>query len=553
MTKILVVRKLSWVPFVKLSPMENILLAIFPGVMGMFVIWLMSSVSSNYATSPVHAKHPSRNSLSRTKNEFISRSKLLADSWNDRGDARGWFTMCGVVIFMFTFRQCANEFMKSGRIISTELFSYLNKAYIKDSPDFLLAVLMQYISVFYAFLLQWFFVKVNASEKTRSVLGWTQHLWMLGMFLCSNYYVYVNKDVLTFTVRFAVVTQASVLCMKAHSYLMSNHDLWDLSRNLKKDDGESKLGVYSNRSAVFKASKDPLDYAEVLRLLRDRGIECPQKVYAANFQKHCEKSPEAHAREILEAFIALDAYRATVFPRNINLANFILFTVTPVLVYEPKYPKTESVDLFYLFTKTLETFCLQVVGWSILENFIVPSISNQSTPLWLRIVDLYVPVSGIVLILFLVVFDSILPAFAELTKFGDREFYSDWWNCTSFSEFSAKWNKPVHEFLYRHVYVESLRSSGGGFSKKNAVILTFIVSIFIHEVLITSIFGLFRPYLAVFSLFQIPLWTIMQSAVIKGRLLGNIIFWFGLLLGITIVVALYFHHYCEKANTCVLE
>lgn len=39
----------------------------------------------------------------------------------------------------------------------------------------------------------------------------------------------------------------------------------------------------------------------------------------------------------------------------------------------------------------------------------------------------------------------------QLTFFADREFYQDWWNSTTFDEFSRKWNVPVHSFLLRHV------------------------------------------------------------------------------------------------------
>ena len=40
------------------------------------------------------------------------------------------------------------------------------------------------------------------------------------------------------------------------------------------------------------------------------------------------------------------------------------------------------------------------------------------------------------LIVWLVVFECVTNAFAELTRFGDRQFYSDWYCSSSFSEFS---------------------------------------------------------------------------------------------------------------------
>lgn len=44
--------------------------------------------------------------------------------------------------------------------------------------------------------------------------------------------------------------------------------------------------------------------------------------------------------------------------------------------------------------------------------------------------------------------------FAEITRFGDRSFYKDYWNSTTFEEFNRKWNQPVYSFLFRHVYLE---------------------------------------------------------------------------------------------------
>jgi hypothetical protein len=43
-----------------------------------------------------------------------------------------------------------------------------------------------------------------------------------------------------------------------------------------------------------------------------------------------------------------------------------------------------------------------------------------------------------------------------------------------------QWNRPVHEFLLRHVYLECLRRFG--YSRFSAMLVTFFVSIVMHEV-----------------------------------------------------------------------
>jgi len=61
------------------------------------------------------------------------------------------------------------------------------------------------------------------------------------------------------------------------------------------------------------------------------------------------------------------------------------------------------------------------------------------------------------MLVFYAIFEGICNLFAEITKFASRQFYDDWYNSTSFDMYARKWNTPVHEFLLRHVYLESLQ------------------------------------------------------------------------------------------------
>jgi sterol O-acyltransferase len=50
-----------------------------------------------------------------------------------------------------------------------------------------------------------------------------------------------------------------------------------------------------------------------------------------------------------------------------------------------------------------------------------------------------------------------LNAFAEMMRFGDRQFYSDWWNANSYGTFYRKWNVVVHEWLHAYIFTFSLK------------------------------------------------------------------------------------------------
>ena len=43
---------------------------------------------------------------------------------------------------------------------------------------------------------------------------------------------------------------------------------------------------------------------------------------------------------------------------------------------------------------------------------------------------------------------------AELTRFADRDFYSDWWTSRTFSVFYRKWNGVVHDFIHTYMYLD---------------------------------------------------------------------------------------------------
>ncbi|MDR3548279.1 MAG: MBOAT family O-acyltransferase [Candidatus Pacebacteria bacterium] len=71
-------------------------------------------------------------------------------------------------------------------------------------------------------------------------------------------------------------------------------------------------------------------------------------------------------------------------------------------------------------------------------------------------VQMIAPMGLIFLNTFLAVFEGIFNCYAELTRFGDREFYQDFWNSTNFDDWSRKWNIVVHNFLKRYLYTYAI-------------------------------------------------------------------------------------------------
>ena len=96
-----------------------------------------------------------------------------------------------------------------------------------------------------------------------------------------------------------------------------------------------------------------------------------------------------------------------------------------------------------------------------------------------------IPASYLWLVFFFSLFHAWSNFWAEVTRFADRRFYSDWWNAGGLAEYWRKWNNPIHNWLVRHVYFPLIRR---GCSDSLSRLLTFTVSAIFHEYIIIGIF-----------------------------------------------------------------
>ena len=94
---------------------------------------------------------------------------------------------------------------------------------------------------------------------------------------------------------------------------------------------------------------------------------------------------------------------------------------------------------------------------------------------------------------FFAVFQSALNALAEIMRFGDREFFTDWWNSPSVGTYWRTWNRPVYHFMRRHIYAPLV---GRGWSPNAASACVFVFSGILHELLVGvpthNILGMFN-------------------------------------------------------------
>ena len=117
------------------------------------------------------------------------------------------------------------------------------------------------------------------------------------------------------------------------------------------------------------------------------------------------------------------------YPENLTVANYVDFIFCPTLCYELEYPRTAKIRWMELFYKTLAVFgCIFLLTIST-EEFILPvldesaiRLQESSSPLDFALImgetigRLLFPFMVAFLLVFLVIFEYILGAFAEITR-----------------------------------------------------------------------------------------------------------------------------------------
>lgn len=184
-----------------------------------------------------------------------------------------------------------------------------------------------------------------------------------------------------------------------------------------------------------------------------------------------------------------DLYSTCSYPRNITFGNLSYFWWAPTLVYQPVYPRTIQIRWGFVARRMLEVFILGVAIWIASAQYAVPLLQN-SLPVMssldiISFLERLMKLSSISLFCwlagFFALFQSFLNALAEVMTFADRDFYSDWWNSSSVRTYWTSWNKPVSQFMKRHVYMPLI---GRGFSPTAAQIIVFVFSGLLHEILV---------------------------------------------------------------------
>ncbi|GAM22706.1 hypothetical protein SAMD00019534_058810 [Acytostelium subglobosum LB1] len=226
---------------------------------------------------------------------------------------------------------------------------------------------------------------------------------------------------------------------------------------------------------------------------------------------------------------------------NTSISHFTYFLFAPTLVYEGHFPRTSRIRITYVIKETFAFIGTFTVFYLCL-CYSTPFFKDASTkPFLLLLVQLSLPSMSMWMLGFYGVFHCLLNVFAELTKYADREFYQDWWNATTFDQWWRKWNRPVHKWMLRHCYTDSMHTIKVG--KFGAFLSTFLLSALLHEIVMILSFRFVRPILSVTMLLQIGLIKFSQLPILTKTRFGNVVMWITVFIGQPFVQLLYSTQY----------
>ncbi|ANB13792.1 Are2p [Sugiyamaella lignohabitans] len=252
-----------------------------------------------------------------------------------------------------------------------------------------------------------------------------------------------------------------------------------------------------------------------------------------------------------------ELYGPSKYPHNLTIGNLVYFWWAPTLVYQPEYPRAPKVRYGFLVNRVLEMVGTIVLIWFLSGQYAVPILESslvhfQNADLG-QICETIMRLSTVSIVVWLLgfffIFQSYLNFLAELLRFGDRDFYQDWWNAGSVGTYWRLWNKPVSNYFRRHFYAPLLKR---GWTPMSSSLVVFFISAVLHELVVgiptRNVIGV----AFVCMMLQVPL--IMVTAPLEkmrgpATTVGNCIFWLSFFLGQPVAVLMYYFAWNVKNGT----
>lgn len=251
------------------------------------------------------------------------------------------------------------------------------------------------------------------------------------------------------------------------------------------------------------------------------------------------------------AFVRANAPRALRDGVCPGFSHFLYFLFAPTLVYSDNYPRTAQIRWRVVACHLLEVVGCTFYNSFLAERYVLPLFRDFGRqPMTLLdlsslLLSAVLP-SGLAFVCsFYLLLHSWMNAWAEMLRFGDRMFYKDWWNQSSFSSYYRTWNVLVQDWLFTYVYKDVVLLGGNGLMARLAV---FCISAVVHEFILGFTLRFFYPALYVFFGVIGLLLSFVAASQERSSAVGNVGLWLSLFLGDGILIGVYAMEYYARQN-----
>ncbi|KAF4977733.1 hypothetical protein FZEAL_5781 [Fusarium zealandicum] len=446
----------------------------------------------------------------------------------------GFYTLFWLAVALFVFKISANNWQVYGNPLGTR--DIMNTMFHRDVVLLLLSDGIMCALTGVSWVIQWL---VFANYLNWDGAGWIiQNIWQT-TFIAAVVGLTLWRDwPWTHTVFF--VLHGIVMLMKQHSYAFYNGHLSTvykkraaLSKKLKQldlvdpattpsqtdppaaDISTQHLGVppsaeHRRKSISELSGTEESDIDKITRAIASS--EPLDDVQIALFERIMKWEVDALSDELKGTAKSIDK----AYPHNLSFIDHYKWIPLPTLVYELEYPQSDSISWPYVAEKFVAMIGILFVMIQVSQHYIYPVVMKtvemkengidlagrfQQFP-WL-LSELIFPFMMEYMLVWYLIWETILNILAELTYFADRSFYDAWWNSVSWDQFARDWNRPVHIFLLRHVYHSSISSLK--VNKHTATLITFFLSACVHELVMWCLFKKLRGYLLILQMCQLPI------------------------------------------------
>ncbi|KAJ6220603.1 hypothetical protein RDWZM_006415 [Blomia tropicalis] len=235
------------------------------------------------------------------------------------------------------------------------------------------------------------------------------------------------------------------------------------------------------------------------------------------------------------------------YPQNLSIQNIYYFFYAPTLCYQLNYPRTKSINFYFVARCALEFLFLIELETVLFEQWIIVPLSQNHfilsemtfSEFLLRWSKMSLGTISIWLIGFYSLFQSLCNLTAEILQFADRDFYGDWWNAKTIGEFWRLWNLPVHRWCVRHIFKPLLIEKG--YSRITVAFIIFFISGIFHEYLFAIPMNILTFHFVIGMTAQMVV-ELATSHIHKTNVrLANSIVWLSLIFGQSLLILLYYN------------